>query len=107
MLGLRVSSRVSVPRARVRVASARAAWHFPTPRAPSSSPPRAWIAIDDLDLVADSGVERVTAERFVHTDDRDGLTGLKAEEAVAKLLALSYGTLMVAKFLPNLLALMK
>ena len=45
-----------------------------------------WIAIDDMDLVGESCGEMASAH-FVHTDDTEGLTRVKAEEAVSKLLA--------------------
>lgn len=45
-----------------------------------------WIAIDDMDLVGEGG-GRMQAAHFVHTDDGQGLTPAKAEEAAEKLLA--------------------
>ena len=47
----------------------------------------AWVAIDDMDLAVPAPGRALPAARFVLTDDENGLTRPKAEEALAKLMA--------------------
>lgn len=53
--------------------------------------PRAWIAIDDLDLLQPppdgSGMQALTPEHFIHTVDTGGLTAERADLATDLLLA--------------------
>lgn len=53
-------------------------------RAAKSEHIQAWVAIDDLDLLRQN--PRLNAQNFVRTDDAEGLTAEKAQEALRKLL---------------------